>query len=229
MIKNFTIYGERCSGTNYLEKVMKLNFDNCPITWNYGWKHFFGFDDYKLDNAENTLFICIVRDPVDWINSFYRQMWHLPLKYNRTLIESAKMKKFLHGEFWSFDDNNGNKDTSKEIMEDRHLQTKNRYKNIFELRYTKLKYLMEELPRKVNHFIFIRYEDLTNDFENTMTRIKKKGLSVKPGISFPQNYYLNAKSKKKYTKTTNNKYLTRKILEHADFDVDFEKTIGYSF
>lgn len=34
MIKYFTIYGERCSGTNYLEQIIKLNFD-VEVTWKY--------------------------------------------------------------------------------------------------------------------------------------------------------------------------------------------------
>jgi len=53
-------------------------------------------------------------------------------------------------------------------MEDRNIFTKERYKNIFELRYTKLKYMTEVLPQKVKHCIFIRYEDLLDDFENTI-------------------------------------------------------------
>ena len=39
MISKVQIYGERCSGTNYLESLIKLNF-NVEITWLYGWKHF---------------------------------------------------------------------------------------------------------------------------------------------------------------------------------------------
>ena len=39
MIKKFTIYGERCSGTNYLENLILVNFD-VNLTWEYGWKHF---------------------------------------------------------------------------------------------------------------------------------------------------------------------------------------------
>ena len=42
MIKKVTIYGERCSETNYLEQLLINNFD-IDITWKYGWKHFFGF------------------------------------------------------------------------------------------------------------------------------------------------------------------------------------------
>lgn len=32
IIKYITIYGERCSGTNYLEELINLNFD-VEITW----------------------------------------------------------------------------------------------------------------------------------------------------------------------------------------------------
>ena len=44
MITKVTIYGERCSGTTYLENIITKNF-NVEITWDYGWKHFFGFND----------------------------------------------------------------------------------------------------------------------------------------------------------------------------------------
>lgn len=40
MICKYTIYGERSSGTNYLENLITLNFD-VTLTWKYGWKHFF--------------------------------------------------------------------------------------------------------------------------------------------------------------------------------------------
>ena len=43
MLKKVTIYGERCSGTNYLENLLLLNFD-IEIVWDYGSKHFFGFN-----------------------------------------------------------------------------------------------------------------------------------------------------------------------------------------
>ena len=79
MFKKYTIYGERCSGTNYLENIIDINFD-VNITWEYGWK-VFGFQDCMLKNSDDTFFICIVRNLPDWINTFYRTMHHLPLKY----------------------------------------------------------------------------------------------------------------------------------------------------
>ena len=44
-----------------------------------------------------------------------------------------------------------------EIMEDRNIYTGERYKNIFELRYTKMKFLSEDLPNKVKHYTFILF------------------------------------------------------------------------
>ncbi len=42
VLTKIQIYGERCSGTNYLEDVITKNF-NVDITWEYGWKHFLVF------------------------------------------------------------------------------------------------------------------------------------------------------------------------------------------
>ena len=38
-MQKFTIYGERHSGTNFLQKVICENF-RLKITWDFGWKHF---------------------------------------------------------------------------------------------------------------------------------------------------------------------------------------------
>ena len=218
-LSNFTIYGERCSGTNYLESVILSNFD-VNITWNYGWKHFFGFQDNLLSHSDDTLFIFIVRDLHKWINSFYREKHHLPLQVINHLTEEEKIHMFLNDEFWSFDDNNRNKDISHEIMGDRNMYTGDRYKNIFELRHTKLKFLLEDMPKKVNNYIFIRYEDLINDFENTMINIKNKGLKPKDETLFP--------IKPIAYKTDKNDVISKKqILENPNLIKTYENMLGY--
>ena len=107
-IKYFTIYGERCSGTNFLEELITNNF-NITITWKYGWKHFFGFYNFKKTQEENeTLFIGIVRNPIDWLYSFHTNPHHIP-PHNRPLMN------FLNNEFYSISNING-----KTIIEDFH-------------------------------------------------------------------------------------------------------------
>ena len=140
---------------------------------------FFGFHDNELLNSDDTLFICIVRDPIDWINSFFREKHHLPLQYMKNLTEEEKIYKFLNDEFWSFKDwsfkdKNVNIDTSKEILNDRNIYTGDRYKNIFELRYTKNNFLLKDMPKKVKNYIFIRYEDLKYNLDKVLNLLKKK-------------------------------------------------------
>jgi len=221
MIKNVQIYGERCSGTNYLEDLIATNFD-INITWKYGWKHFFGFND--ISNSNDTLFICIVRNPFYWMNSLYKDRHHL----HNTICKD--INGFLNEHIWSCKNNLLPIETeNNEIMEDRHIYTNKRYKNIFELRYTKLKYLLHDLPKKVKHYIFIRYEDLKDNFEQTMNKIKNCGLIIKNNIEFPinSNKYKNKPNEKYIPKTEN--YIVSKeiILNHPNFDFFYELKLGY--
>jgi hypothetical protein len=47
--------------------------------------------------------------------------------------------------------------------------------------------MIEDLPKKINNYILIRYEDLIDDFENTLLKIKNMGLKIKDNINFPLN------------------------------------------
>lgn len=229
MIYKITIYGERCSGTTYLQNLMLLNF-NVTLTWEYGWKHFFGFQNELLKNSDDTLFICIVRHPINWINSFYRSLHHSPLKYSQ-LCESDKIYSLLNNEFWSVNDNNpNNAHDYHEIMEDRHIYTGNRYNNVFEMRHTKMQFLLEDLPTKVKNYIVVRYEDLLDDLENVMTQLKCKNLQVRDNIIFPVNttFYKNSK-KNLFNRLCQKENLidTNLILTNQNLNKYYENQLGY--
>ena len=182
MTKFVTIYGERCSGTNYLEALLTANFD-VDVRWKYGWKHFFGF--HNLTNSDDTLFIGIIRNPYDWINSLYRDKYHLPT------INTSSIDSFLNNEFYSI------MDDGSEIIRDRNIYTKERYKNIFEMRHTKNKFLIEDMPLLVKNYLLITHEELLYDFTNTMHKITSKGLNIKANIDFPLNIIHYTKQKRK--------------------------------
>ena len=187
MIKQFTILGERCSGTNYLEQIMLENFD-INVTWNYGWKHFFGFYDFKQTEEENeTLFIGIVRHPIYWIDSFFKEQYHLQNR-PRTLDQ------YLFNEIISVNDKN-------EIMkEDCNYLTGNPYHNIFELRFIKNYYLINKMPQNVKNYILISYENLRDNFIKTISSIHNK-FSLKSKYSFYRNpSYFKDEKNKKYVK-----------------------------
>jgi len=169
MIKYFTLYGERCSGTNFLFHAIKKNF-NLEYTDEYGNKHFFGYYDFnkETNNKEKeneTLFIGIIRNPIEWIDSFIKLPHHLPFE------NKINHRSFLFNSFYSLYD-----DTKLEIMEDRNMNspTLERYKNIFELRNVKADFLSIQMPKKVKNYLLIRYEDLRDNYENVLKFIEKK-------------------------------------------------------
>ena len=233
-IKKFTIFGERCSGTNYVQQLILKNFDT-EITWEYGWKHFFGFNEDSLENSDDTLFICVVREPYEWLNSLYKRLHHLYLQkhigFSLMKNNEKKINIFLNKEIWSVHDEKDKNGKNIEMMNDRNIYTGERYKNIFELRHIKLHYLIEDLPKKVKHCILIKYEDLLNDFENTMERIKNTGIKIKEDIKFPENHLFYKKSSTIDQKEVDKKrkyYLKKNdVFNNSNLIVEYEKKLGY--
>ena len=153
----------------------------------------------------------------------------MPLKYKNINLLAQK-NEFLNNEFWSFNDTDGDKNIDKEILEDRNMYTKCRYQNIFELRHIKLRYLIEDLPKKVKNYIFIRYEDLIDNFEDTMFNIQKMGLKKNNNNL----YYENVMHYKKENniifdkKSTKENFISKdEILNNPNLIPYYENKLGY--
>jgi hypothetical protein len=159
MLKRFTIFGERCSGTNFLEESILCNFD-AELTWDFGYKHFFGHKkDCELENSHDCLFLCIVRDGYSWMNSLRKNPHHLHQIMNKD------NSTFLSSQVNSINEDGNIKE------EDMNWKTKEFFKNLYELRKEKTEYLLDVLPQKVRHCIFFRYEDLCTKFQFEMNRV----------------------------------------------------------
>ncbi len=207
-IKYFTIYGERCSGTNYLEELIINNF-NLDLTWEFGFKHFFMANEFKNSQKENeTLFIGIVRNPIDWLHSFYSSPHHVP-KINTLL------KNFLFNTFVSVH-------TDGTMIEQS-------YKNIFELRKSKNNYLLNVMPTKVKNYVLIRYEDLASTPDVVLNQIKNKfNIPLKSGTNdiTKVDYYKKLKDKKYEPRKT--RFLIRNVnIIKANLDREQERSLNY--
>jgi len=139
-IKNFTIFAERHSGTNFLEKWIKNSFD-IPIVWKYGWKHFWTHHTKTIPDSQNTLFIGIVRNPYDWMSAMYKNPYHISFNKDTTFL------KFLNHKIVS----TGPHDT---LLEE--------YDNIFNLRETKNQHLLNITPNICENYLLLNYESLLN-------------------------------------------------------------------
>ena len=110
-------------------------------------------------------------------------------------------------------------------MTDRNMYTGKRYKNIFELRHTKIKWMLEDLPNKVKNCIFIKHEDLINDFEKTLLEIKDKGLMIKKNINFPLNTNIYKSDKKILFKKKTNSISKQFILNNPNLIPLYEEKL----
>jgi hypothetical protein len=215
MVKYFTIYGERCSGTNFLEHAIKDNFE-LEFTAKYVWKHFYGH--YNFENKEEddeTLYIGLVRNPIYWIDSFYAKKHHVPIE------NKININTFLFNTFYSVYDD------GSEIMEDKNIKTKERYKNIFEMRKIKNDYLINDMKNNVKNYLLLRYEDLRDNYDIILDFIKNKFNLTKKNT-----FYKKIDS---YKGKNNNIFIQKQItlrpriikLIKENLDKDQENSLGY--
>lgn len=232
MITQIAVMGERCSGTNFLQSAIASNFA-AGLTWEYGWKHFFGFSDYK--DSDNTLFVAIVRDPHTWINSLFKQKWHLQPE-----LKTEDIDTFLNSEFWSYNDGVFHhmildcvkcvtKEEGAEIMEDRNMYTGERYRNIFDCRKTKCQFLMDTMPTKVKHYVLIRYEDLRDHYIQTLEMLRDTfHLPTHDSKYFPVMIDTYKGTGQEFKESDPDYIIPRdKIWSHPDLDVSIESKLAY--
>jgi len=147
-ITKFCVFGERCSGTTYLENLIESNF-HLERTDEFGLKHLWCLTDFS--NSNTTLFIGIERELLDWLDSFaktpHQVRPYCPLDYDTLFFRPIKS---FFGE---------------KLVEE--------YDNIMECRTTKSN-IIHSLPNIVKHYYFIQYEDLLKDPISFLELIKNR-------------------------------------------------------
>lgn len=145
MILKYTIYGERHSGTNLLDRFIRSYFD-LDFNYSFGHKHFFQLSNLVDKDTSDTIFFCIVRNPYDWLWAMHSLPHHCGFRHKN-------IEEFFSKEWWSRHEFLG-----PEIIEDRNWITGEKYKNIFELRQHKLCFL-SYMPQLVKNVYILNYED----------------------------------------------------------------------
>lgn len=150
------IYGERCSGTGFLEFLLRKNMkDGDKIVFvspkinnkSYGWKHGIPKEiDGGLINKkykdEKVLYICIFRELYSWLNSIFHNPYHMvPFGDFKKFLEQkqkSKVKKrdindYITGKHFSNDDNGRNIFEIRYLKFIKHLEFYNSQDNIIHL------------------------------------------------------------------------------------------------
>jgi len=169
------ICGERCSGTNFTASLIHKNFPNLTETGEYGHKHFlwwfeispqeeliqsmnYSTKQVHLENSDDCLFIVVVRDPYDWLRSFYLSPYHV----HKKIIGKSFLYFLTHK--WELSDES-DEITAGTFRADNFNFYKGRpFKNVLELRDYKMRNYMH-MSSLVKNYLLVRYEDIAKDPE----------------------------------------------------------------
>ena len=235
MINKFTILGERCSGTNYLHNLIVENFD-ISYTKEYGDKHFCIFNRTNYVNSDNVLFFGIIRNAHSWINSLYEKPWHIAPECLASKFD------FLNSEFYSLNpviidgqryDFTIDLKTRKPLknigsvnINDFNIFTNKKFKNIFECRNVKARYLLDLMNGKVKNYILITYDQIKYNPKETLANIKEIfNLKFKYSEIKTYEYYKN--TDKKYKQKEYNHFDEDEIYLNSEFKQELEQRLRF--
>lgn len=154
MGKVIQIFGERVSGTNYLQDLIEKNALETVTTDAYGHKHMFNLFKRRKTPDEEAFYIFMYRNPYDWLRS-------INLKPHHTQLWDISFSDFIRRVPWVCDTYEGPR------FQNERQQVFERYEGgVLEVRNSKNK-LFDRLsyPGRSAH---IRYEDLRRDPEGTL-------------------------------------------------------------
>jgi hypothetical protein len=207
---NIKVFGERNSGTIYLEKLLQKNFKiNIADFQTLGWKHRLAPDKEELAKAdEHLIYLILIKNPYSWLRSMHRK------PYNHEELKKLSFNQFI--EFPYGDYRNpvimwNDKYTS-------YLKMEQNVKNITFIKYEDLlefpEKILTDLKNKFNlKTSLFWFSDINNQLTNHHGEMKKK---------FHKNYYLKEKWKSEYTPKTLdlvNKYLDRNLMHQFNYKI----------
>lgn len=148
-VRQVQIFGQRCSGTNVLGKLIVANFGSETITDRFGFKHWFVPDQILFPS--DVLVLVVAREASQWVRSLHRQPWHA-----HPDLKALPFSDFIRAEWHSYWDGEfGGIDPlhpllGREMLHERDPRTGRRFANALCKRRAKLRSWCD-LATRCNH------------------------------------------------------------------------------
>lgn len=236
MIRYVQIFGERCSGTNYLASLIQKNFEGVEITKAFGGKHWFIKDhlprcrpnrstDHQckrpLSDSGDTLFVVIYRDPLDWLRSLHSKPYHA--NGHRGL----EFSEFLRKRWVSYETKRMNPhwpqcDGGYYFIEEAE--------NVLQLRSLKIRHL-NRLQEAVENVTFINYEELVLDTRLLVDVAQRFGIRLKQQPPVDESFYFGGGPIRTFTAPKRYDPIAVRDLDFIgeNLDREVEAQIGYEW
>lgn len=158
--RRIQVYGERCSGTNWIAQILRRNLPGMHIVDDFGWKH--GWPLGEVTAATDTLFVVVHRDPFDWLRSLHQMPWHTGPELHG--VPFAQFVRTTWRCVWGSDMELPADDLrlGTEMMHERDPTTGQPFANAMRMRTAKLR-SWDSLRNRVLHHLDLRYEEVLSD------------------------------------------------------------------
>lgn len=169
MISQFQVYGERCSGTNYIIRLLERNLTSAKFTELFGFKHWFVDDSLTL--PDDVLGIVVTRNSYDSLRSLHEKQWH-----THPSLRGLPLEDFLQtewhciwdDEFWGVDECDPR--WKKEMAHERDPRTGERFENVCRMLEAKFRNWKALMKRSKNAF-HVDYDVARRDPEQFLQEI----------------------------------------------------------
>jgi hypothetical protein len=125
----YQVYGERCSGTHFVIKLLERNITSADFTEEFGFKHWFGPGAKAF--PQDVAVVIVAREPFSWAQSFHEKPWHAAPH-----LREMSFSEFIRAEWVGGDLDDGGNFT--EYDREREPITNHRFEDIWALREAKL-------------------------------------------------------------------------------------------
>ncbi|MFV0410316.1 MAG: hypothetical protein ACK5LJ_11660 [Paracoccus sp. (in: a-proteobacteria)] len=229
-IRDFQVFGERCSGTNYLEHLISENFEATCIH-HYGWKH---AAPTMPAIWSHSLILVIVRHPLEWLLSLHRTPYEgAPQLHDRAFSdfireewESIARPRFQGWEKWGL--RKDGRMRGEVLQLDRHPISGRRFANALEMRMIKAQAMMG-LRNRAGNFALMRFEDLQRNPASLLTRLGARfNLTAKPAAPKLPTERLDPKSARLRPRLSARDIVPKDLaFIRTGLDPDLESLLGY--
>lgn len=173
MTKDIRIYGERNSGTNFVNQLLTSNFqlqvvnnvfeERDEYTCVYDWKH----DAPLAKPKENTVDILIVRKLVPWLHSFFKTQWHLQYQepFHAFLSNPLQVSNSMSSQL-------NERPNQKTHCGTKFINYRDQNLSIFELRYLKWKEMYDYFDSNKN-VVLLQVDRIQTDMYECELFLKK--------------------------------------------------------
>ncbi|MFT5112668.1 MAG: hypothetical protein ACI8P9_001995 [Parasphingorhabdus sp.] len=235
MVSYIQLFGERCSGTNFVLSLVTQNFKHVAITTEFGGKHWFLKDHFPRcranqttdaecirslqENSSDTLFLCVFRNPFDWLRSLHERPYHAS-NHGGISITQFIRKPWLSFERYPANRHWPQRDDGFWFIEEAL--------NILRLRSMKIEHLLN-LRDRVENFYLINYETLLADNEYLTSIANDFEIELNNPTITGEKRYLGRVAGTEFSPTSYPKFPDHDIeYIFQELDWELEQAIGYS-